>query len=238
MHTTNPIQDSHLDYPPMHFFTPHWCSMPWSAQYIPTDLCKIPGGLLGNTAVKMKLGIFCDIIWDVSLKEVIRQFLIYDVLRHCPGGFILQQTKQWESSKYEVSFQLHYQICGGGEHCITAFCRKDGSCMDFCWIRKSIQILEVVALVNGCHGLAHFRQGLGLKKLSRYPPDITIWHQFLSVHPIIHIKQWGPKQDSKLNTHLINLRIWTPHSMADHMIKYRTYTIKINSQIVLFWMSP
>jgi len=42
----------------------------------------------------MKLGIFCDIIWDVSLKEVIRQFLIYDVLRHCPGGFILQQTKQ------------------------------------------------------------------------------------------------------------------------------------------------
>ena len=75
--------------------------------------------------------------------------------------------------------------------------------MDFCWIRKSVEILEVVALVDSWH--------ISDKDWdSKNCVDIflvvvaTIWHQFL-------------KQSSKLKTHLINLRVLTSCSMADHI---------------------
>jgi hypothetical protein len=117
----------------------------------------------------------------------------------------------WEVNNKNVGWNTSWsgkpRISGQGKtKCtvkVTAFCKKDGSHADFCWIRKFIEICELVALVNGWHISDKFLD-------SKIYVDIfldvvaTIWHKFLPIYPML---LWDFPQGNKVKPYLIDPRM-------------------------------
>ena len=120
---------------------------------------------------------------------------------------------------------------------ITAFCKRNGSHADFCWIRKFNEIHEPAALVDGRHISDEF--WASENNVDIFPDVVAmIWHQFLSIYPILHTKPWYFKQGNKLKMHLIIRRMQRSHSMTDCMVKCTTYMSEMIDQITLIPASP